>query len=313
MRYKFDKEVIAVFSFNGIIDNSPASKIYSGLVRITDSLGISFKAYFPLSVEEGAMMITDLAKSNVKGKKRLIIATEPEFESYVIEAADNNMITDSDSTKVLLFDTYTSHSKLYTAHIPTYGVMYKAGYLTTKMRDVTNIGVYVANEEYTYINEARKGYIDAFDNSDKFIRVINMSEGLDNGAFAMNHRDKAYDYLAPDCAFLYQLIVPVCGSTIMGFIRYNRDYPGSFYTVGMLDDMSIYTNSVPFSCVRHLDKVISYCVEEWNNEMLQHFNKFPLEENWSEIVVSKDYKELLQQHSDEIHNEAILKENEYAN
>ena len=97
----------------------------------------------------------------------------------------------------------------------------------------------------------------------------------------------------------------------MGFIKYNRDFPGRFYTVGVETDMSIYTSDVPFSCVEHIDRVLVACIIDWKNEQLEHYRKFGMEDGWTKVVVSDKYKHLLESVSQEIHHQAIEKEANY--
>ena len=97
----------------------------------------------------------------------------------------------------------------------------------------------------------------------------------------------------------------------MGFIRYNRDFPGRFYTVGVETDMSIYTSDVPFSCVEHIDRVLVACITDWKNNQLEYHRNFGLEGGWTELVVSDKYKHLLESLSQEIHQQALEKEVSY--
>ena len=75
--FKYDTEVIAVFTPNGIGDQTNAGLIYTGIVRTADLLGISFRPIFPTTYEDGAKTIVKLASGNQKGVKRLIISTDP--------------------------------------------------------------------------------------------------------------------------------------------------------------------------------------------------------------------------------------------
>ena len=98
----------------------------------------------------------------------------------------------------------------------------------------------------------------------------------------------------------------------MGFLRYNREYPGSFYTIGIDSDMSIYSSDVPFSCVEHLDRILSECVSDWADNSLKHYRVFGLEDDWVELVIAKNYKSLLEPIAQEIHEQAIKMESVYA-
>ena len=110
----------------------------------------------------------------------------------------------------------------------------------------------------------------------------------------------------------YDMVLPVCGETIMGFLRYNREYPGSFYTVGFETDMSVYASDVPFSCVEHLDRVMYACVTDWMSGRLQNYRRFGMDEGWVELVISENYREQLGPWASEIHAQALEKEDSYA-
>ena len=77
--FMYDTEVIAVFPPRGIGEQSSAGQIYKGLTQVADALNISFRPVFPLTYEEGAERILQLAGAEQRGRKRLIISTDPEY------------------------------------------------------------------------------------------------------------------------------------------------------------------------------------------------------------------------------------------
>ena len=311
--FKYDTEVIAVFTPNGIGDQTNAGLIYTGIVRTTDLLGISFRPIFPTTYEDGAKTIAQLASGNQKGVKRLIISTDPEYSNYLYNAACDGLIMDSDSTKLLVLDGDFGHPDVYTAHVPFYGLMYEAGYVAGKMSDVNNVRIYLANDTYRYMREGRDGFIDGFSRNNKnHVDVVDFSLINDSDTEGFLKRTSAYLYSAPECSGAYDMVLPICGETIMGFLRYNREYPGSFYTIGMDSDMSIYSSDVPFSCVEHLDRVLSECVSDWADNSLMHYRVFGLKDDWVELVIAKNYKSLLEPIAQEIHEQAIKMESVYA-
>lgn len=312
--FKYDTEVIAVFTPNGIGDQSKAGLIYKGIVRATDSHGLAFRPIFPHTYEEGAETIAQLAGADQKGRKRLIISTDPEYSDYLNGIASKGQIVDSDSTKLLVLDGDFIHPDVYTAYVPFYGLMYKAGYIASKMSDVNNARIYIVNNKYRYMREGRDGFIKAFtQGKEQDVDVVDFSLICEDYMDGFNRSTLVYIYDAPECSDNYDMVLPLCGETIMGFLRYNREFPGNFYTIGVENDMSIYSSDVPFSCVEHLDKVVSACITDWTDNRLEHFRTFGLEDNWVELVISGNYRTLLEPLSQEIHNQAIEMEATYAN
>ena len=310
--YNYAPEVVAVFTPNKIGDHTDAGLIYQGIVRATDSLGLSFRSIFPATYEDGAETLAQLVGSNQQGRKRLIVATDPEYSDFLRNLASAGNIIDSDSTKLLVLDGGFNHPNVYSVHVPFYGMMYKAGYLASQMHDVDSVRIYLANDKYLYMREARDGFIDGFTQErENTIDVVDFSESTLSDTEGFQCRTEAYLYYAPECYPHFDMILPVCGETSMGFIRYNRDFPGCFYTVGVETDMSIYTSYVPFSCVEHIDRVLVACISDWKNEQLEHHRNFGMEGGWTELVVSDEYKDLLESVSQEIHQQAIEKEANY--
>ena len=276
------------------------------------NLGISLRAIVPATYQEGAETIAKLVSGNEKGRKRLIISTDPEYSDYLRNVAYEGKIVDSDSTKLLVLDGNLTHDDIYTAYVPFYGMMYKAGYVASRMHNVENIKMFIANDKYRYIRESIDGFIDGFNlNKEGYFDVYDFSmynndntEGFLKGTFA-------YASYAPECYGLYDMVLPLCGETALGFLRYNREFPGRFYTVGVETDMSVYASDVPFSCVDHLDRVLVSCITEWSEDRLARHKTFGMDEGWVELVISDNYRSMLQAASDEIHAKAIEMEGKY--
>ena len=312
--FKYDTEVIAVFAPNGVGDQTNAGLIYKGIVKATDSLNLSFRPIFPLTYEEGAKTIAQLTANNQPGRKRLIISTDPGYSDYLRTLASDGLILDSDSTKLLVIDGDFTHPDVYTVHVPLYGVMYKAGYVASTMSDVKNVRIYIANNKFRYIREGKDGFIDGFSlNKNGKCDVIDLSDVNDDATEGFQRSTWAYAVYAPECHKVCDMVLSLCGETIMGFLRYNREFPGSFYTVGVENDMSVYSSDVPFSCVEHLDKVLVLCITEWSKNRLARHQTFRMDEGWVELVISENYKQMLMPVAEEIHARAIEMEYNYEN
>ena len=310
-QFRHDAEVIAVFSPNGIGDCSYSALMYRGMIAATDSLGISFRPIIPATYEEGAEKLLQLVSTEVKGRKRLIISADPEYSGLLKEKASQGHIVDSDSTRLLVLDDF-AHPNVYTAHVPFVGVMYKAGYVAGRMNGVDNVRIYVANDKYCYIKEGTDGFIQGFtQNKNGNIDVVDMSLINDDDTEGFQKSMLAYVDYAPECMESSDMVLTFCGETIMGFLRFNRENPGSFYTVGIDAQMSDHSSDVPFSYVAHFDKVLSTSISEWNDNRLQHYRRFGLKDGWVELVISETFRSELGPLSEQIHYQAIEMEECY--
>ena len=305
-------EVICVYTPRGIEDGSNAALIYMGILRTTDSLGIACRPVFPYNFAEGVDSIAQLVADDQPGRKRLIIAIDPEYSSYLQDLAEAGKITDSDSTQLLVLDGDLRHPTIYTAHICYYGVMYQAGYIASQMKDVDSVQIAMANQHYLYLREGRDGFISGFTKGhDNTIDIYDFSElTMDNhSGFLM--RQAVYLNQASYAKEHYDMVLPLCGETQMGYLRYTRDFPGNYYSIGVGLDMSIYSPDVPFSCLEHTDKIISTCIADWAKKRLPHYRCFGIDEGWMELRLSDRYRQDLSPWATEIYNEAIRKEADY--
>lgn len=305
-------EVICVYTPRGIEDGSNAALIYMGILRTTDSLGIACRSVFPFNFADGADSIAQLVANDQPGRQRLIVATDPEYSSYLQDLANAGQITDSDSTQLLVLDGAFRHSDIYTAHICYYGIMYQAGYIASQMKDVDSVQIAVPNSHYLYLREGCDGFIGGFTKEhDNTIDIYDFSELAQDNHSGYLLRQLVYQNQAPYAKEHYDMVLPLCGETQMGYLRYTRDFPGSFYSIGVGQDMSIYSPDVPFSCLEHTDKIISTCVADWAKKRLPHYRRFGLDDGWMELRLSDAYRQDLEPSATEIYNEAIRKEADY--
>ena len=211
-RFKYDMEVIAIFSSYGVSEHTHDGLIYSGLIKATDSLGIVFRPIIPFTYEDGTNTIDRLIKSDQSGKKRLIISADPEYSDYLSKLASEGGVIDSDSTKVLVFDGDLSHPDLYTVHVPLYAVMYEAGYLAGRMDSVSNARIYIANDNYRYMREGKDGFIDGFAlGGGDDIDVVDFSEINDDDTEGFYKASLAYLYAEECYNDSCDMVLPVCG------------------------------------------------------------------------------------------------------
>lgn len=313
LAYHYDREVIAIFPPEGIEPHTFSGLVYQGLYKATDSLKLLFHPVMPATYEEGLKQIAQAATFDRTGMNRLIIVVDPTYADNLLKQGIADQMLDTDSTKVLVLGAYAKHPKLYNAHIPTYGMMYKAGYIASQMNDVDSVSLFLATDKYAYYQEASDGFIQGYRKGGKDkLKVDNLRNMLEDNRMVFQLSQEIYGLYAKRYAQSYDLVMPVCRETAMGFFRYNREHPGAFYTVGIDRDMSAYANDVPYSCISHWEEVAVSAVADWNRNRLKHYTKYGLEEGKTSILAAEKYQSIIQPLSEKIHDEAIQKENEYA-
>jgi len=114
----------------------------------------------------------------------------------------------------------------------------------------------------------------------------------------------------------FHLYIPLCGSGIQGVLRYSREaHDKNFLISGINSDMSFYGRYVPFSTVKHVDKVIEKCITQWVNEKkIPHYQEFGLKDGYTELVIDKNFSKAvdgLKTAVEAAKETAVTKEREY--
>lgn len=58
-------------------------------------------------------------------------------------------------------------------------------------------------------------------------------------------------------------------------------------------DRQAYSSDVPFSVVKHIDRVIEKCVSQWRMETLPQHQNFGLAEGYTEVIVADTFETIL--------------------
>jgi len=235
----------------------------------------------------------------------------------------------------LLFESEeTEVPYLSTVYMPLYGASYLAGTAAkTLLSEKENPRVIslLANDFMQPLIDALNGFSVGYGSSGSTSYIYNYFattaeevEEMRNATFVaesingeadttgFNSEDTAYKIAYNNSFNTFDLYFPICGGSIHGLLRYNREQgASSFYTVGMDSDMSAYSPQVPFSVVKRVDKAAEKCIAQWLAEgKIEHYQRLGLGEGYTELVVSEGYESLsavVQEHL----SEAIEKEQAY--
>ncbi len=264
-----------------------------------------------------------------------ILRIKEEFGEY-LSSSENPFTYLLFESEEITPDYYSSEdsdlSVLSTVYIPLYGASYLAGKVSETLlseKENPRVTALLANDymqfEIDGLEGFAQGYGKSYDkiynytgateedvatmkNKDFVAKTINSSEDI----HGFNSEETAYKIAYNDSFNPFDLYFPICGGSIHGLLRYNREHGAdSFYTAGMDSDMSIYSSQVPFSVVRHVDKAAEFCIKQWITDgKIPHYQRLGLEEGYTELVISKGY-ENLSQTAEENLSEAIEMEKKY--
>lgn len=301
--------MVVVYPIDGLGDRSYVDNIYRGVEKAALEHGLKVQHLMPYTYEEGAAYIENFMKSDVEEpNRRLYIITDPSFEELVMRLAPQ--FAESDKRQLLFLETRKEIPHTHTLYLPFYGVNFAAGRLAQQMTDVNRVAIFQANDQLAILKEATQGFSDGFAAGEgQSLNTYIMDEGFLGFAMA----DKLYQeaYRIND---LFDLVLPLCGGSAQGLFRYNREYPStSFYTVGIDNDMSIYSDRVPFSCVKHMDRIIQRCVEQWMDGELPVHQSLGLKEGFTELVLAPKYEQQFAAQLSQVVAEAIEREATFEN
>lgn len=301
--------LVVVYPIDGLGDRSYVDHIYRGVEKAALEQGLKVQHLMPYTYEEGTTYIETMMKPGAEETSRhLYIVTEPSYEELVTRLA--SQFGENDRRQLLFLETRKEIPHIHTLYVPFYGVNFAAGRLARQMDDVNRVALFCANNQLAILTEAARGFTDGFEAGDgQSLDTYYMDEGYQGFAMADKLYQEAYRINEH-----FDMVVPLCGGSAQGLFRYNREYPStSFYTVGIDSDMSIYSDRVPFSCVKHMDEVIRHSVAQWLDGELPLHQSLGLKEGFTELVLAPGFEAQFGARLPQVVEEAIGQETAFEN
>ena len=287
--------------------------LYSGIMKAATTHDMlvflySLKDDTPDQLKESFESLFTSFPSGFNGHKVLVILGNDNYES-ALHACEEDLKKNL-NMDVLLVESRDETLPVNTMFFSLYGACYQAGRAVGhSMDEVKNIAIVSANQTDDYLTDLRKGFMLGLFDENTMVKADTLFLAADSKGY--NMADSAY-HISYALDSTYQMVLPLCGGTIQGFLRYNREHPSSFYTIGIDADMQQYASRVPFSLVKHLDQAVQDWIAKWvaGDEIPPHLY-YGLESGYTEIVLSDPYKALLESAMQQYEQIAITKENEY--
>ena len=267
--------------------------------------------------------------------KTLYVFADALYSSYLLPLKDKTLVSE---TFLLLDSKESAEQKLNTVFMSFYGTSYLAGLAAKSLlsqKDSPRVLSVLANDSSAVILDSMNGFASGYGVNLQDIKICDgfpseqvSPEDFDEiseGGFCAIRFSASEDFFAgyKSAGFLYNaasviqasfpfdFYFPLCGSSVQGLLRYNREKgEKSFYTAGVDIDYSPYSKQVPFSVVKHIDSVASDCIKKWLNDKLPHHQELGLGDGVMELVVSQEFASLAEVVSG-AKNTAVEKEGAY--
>ncbi len=287
--------------YRGVAASAKGHNLYLSLEYLSDSDSLSLADQLDTFLWEQNLSFDD--------SRTLIVWCNGSYETLFRERRE--ALTQNPNVTHLLVESRDTSLPVNTLYFTLYGTCYQAGLLVAnQMPEVESVALLSANPVDAPLAEMRAGFQRGLYDANRQIQADELYMAPTGG---YNMADSAYR-MAYQLDQRYQMVVPLGGYTAQGLLRYNREYAGSFYTVGIDADMRHYSSRVPFSMTKHLASALEQWIGRWTDGQAQEQHIiYGLESGFCGITVSTDYQSRLSEAVEQSTQAAIREEKEYLN
>ena len=244
-----------VFQPSGMGDRSYNDQIYQGLRQVYEQSGyFSLEVCNPESEDTAKAAVQDwfTPEDAARHRRRLLILAASNLAPYLPENLDGD---------VLVLDHKEPIDGAYTRYVSAREVSKKAGEAVWDA-GIRKVEVVLANPQLKVLEDFSEGFVEGFTgkggafNQETDLRYLGAGayEGFDCGE-ALYRMCKDF----PNGSF----VLPACGGSIEGVLRYTREKPGVLKTCGVDSSMGLYSSDVMFSIVKRMDLLVGEFAEAW--------------------------------------------------
>ncbi len=286
--------------------------MYRGVVRGAQDYGLLLSLVeLPSDTLKAVSTIEymlDYMENERPDRRALIILANDSLEPLLHRY--ESLLTRASNVDFLLAESDDATLPAYTLKILQYGIYYQAGRLVADgLDDADKVLITSANPNIPGLDGMTRGFSDAIADSGSDTELTHISFSRTTGGYD----DAATAYrMSYSLDGSFNLVIPLCGGTAQGFFRYNRENPGSFYTLGIDCDMQLYSPRVPFSIVKHIGDAMQDWIGSWSRgEEIPSRKVLGLSSGYPELVVSDSFKDTLDGIAGKYYDKALAEEQRY--
>lgn len=292
--------VRVVYTPDGLGDRGLSDDIYTGILlkdRFKDEeIDFVLENYCFETFELSEIAIDnwfDVADEDPQFKNRILILADNRYVDYLL-AHPEWKIPEGDAVLVLDYPhpLPAPWQNVYTRAVSSYA----SAYLGAHVMNFIGKGhpaIVCSNPEDIMQKEICDGFIDGLRDAgiefDKSNDLYYLGKTIYDGytdADALNHlcyrldQEKHYDF-----------VLPACGSSIQGLLRYTRDHPETFLTCGVNVDQQDYSDNVAFSTIKGMAELVDEFLGSWlADEELETNVVYGFSSVYSDIFISDSYE-----------------------
>ncbi len=326
--------VTVIYDANALGDHSYNDLIYEGVERAAQQWGLRTMQLSPRSYDEGLQYLElmfrqmEAAKDSVR---RLFIVTSPGYDDFIRK--NNRRLEANPNADLLYLETRTPlEGKGSTLFLTYYGAMYEGGRIEAAVEG-SHILLVGANRQTPAITEAMQGYRDGFEAGLQLLTEKQAAQSSLSSTFL--DETGIGGFSVADTTALRLLLqwhdedintlVPICGGAMNTFARLNYSTLVAIDIIGIDAYYDNYYST--YSVVKHIDRAVAQCISQWLNDgtMAKH-QTLGLKGGFTEVIINPNNDiyiwipegyngdtapQLTMEMKEEMHNEAVRKEEEH--
>lgn len=282
-----EKTVCLLFSPNGLGDASYNDQILSTVSRYTFARdGIDLDYFSPKSLEEGEAYFNQWLEAASDKTHSVMVLTDNAYESLLDKYKE---YINPERHCILQLDSRRNDLPAHTLYIRYYGVCYWAARMQVTFTGTeAQSAILKANNRNIVLNEMETGLRQGVEDAGGSVGFCWTLDSDGNGGFDLPQT--AY-WLVGEMPASVSTVYAIAGGSNMGVYRFTREFPGIFLVPGIDTDQSGLSSDVPFSLLKHIDRLLLEYIVRWDNGEPQPASPYVvgLAEGYTDLVISEEY------------------------
>lgn len=282
------KSVCLLFSSNGLGDASYNDQILGAVSRYVFARdGIRLDYLSPQTPEDAEDYFCRWMET-ANGKDRSVMVLVDNAYETLLEKHRQRI--DPERHCILQLDSRRSDLPAHTLYIRYYGVCYWAARMQSTFTGTqAESAILKANNRNMVLNEMEAGLTHGVEDAGSNVRFTWVLDPDGNGGFDLPQT--AY-WLVGEVPATVSTVYAIAGGSNMGVYRFTREFPGILLVPGIDVDQSGLSPDVPFSLLKHTDRLLMEYITRWDNGEPQPASPHVvgLAEGYTDLAISKDYR-----------------------
>ena len=254
-----DFYVMALYSSAGLGDRGYLDNIHLAFASAKRQYGFTLENVVPENTAEAQRALARFFDGGEYSgfSQKLLVLTVDDYDSLF---AGHPGWKQDEARGILHFVADSNSPDSYVRNISLYGVSYLTGAATAGLDK--RAAMVLATEQSSAMREAAEGFKEGYERDGK---------KLDKSAIYVLDRYEPDGYASSFAYFIsvlfdeYDFVYPVAGGSNLRLYRYAREYEDSipFEMCGIDVDQQDLSPNIPFSVVKHTEKMIDEFMERW--------------------------------------------------